>query len=66
MKEKLISKVKTSAAANVKAANRHLVKTFGPGVVLSVEGDVVSVRFSRTGSVKQLMRGFAPLVKIES
>ena len=39
-------------------------KTFGPGVVLAVEGDVIRVRFSRTGSVKQLMRGFAPLVKI--
>ena len=40
-------------------------KTFGPGKVLSVDGDVIKVRFSRTGSVKQLMRGFAPLVKIE-
>lgn len=39
-------------------------KTFGPGVVVAVEGDVIRVRFSRTGSVKQLMRGFAPLVKI--
>ncbi len=39
-------------------------KTFGPGLVLAVDGDVIKVQFSRTGKVKQLMRGFAPLVKI--
>ena len=48
------------------AAGDHVShKTFGPGTVVSVEGDIITVRFSRTGSVKQLMRGFAPLVKIE-
>ncbi|MBR3314591.1 MAG: UvrD-helicase domain-containing protein [Atopobiaceae bacterium] len=48
------------------AAGDHVShKTFGPGVVLAAEGDIIKVRFSRTGNVKQLMRGFAPLVKIE-
>ena len=40
-------------------------KTFGPGVVLSVSGDVIEVQFSRTGKRKKLMRGFAPIVKVE-
>ena len=48
------------------AGDRVSHKTFGPGVVLAVEGDIIRVRFTRTGNVKQLMRGFAPLVKIES
>ena len=40
-------------------------KTFGPGVVLSASGDVVEVKFTRTGKVKKLMKGFAPIVKVE-
>lgn len=40
-------------------------KTFGPGVVLSASGDTIEVRFSRTGKTKKLLKGFAPLVKIE-
>lgn len=40
-------------------------KTFGPGTVLSVSGDMIEVKFTRTGKIKKLMRGFAPIVKIE-
>ena len=40
-------------------------KTFGPGVVLSASGDVIEVQFTRTGKVKKLMKGFAPIVKVE-
>ena len=40
-------------------------KTFGPGVVLSAAGDMIEVRFTRTGKVKKLMKGFAPIVKVE-
>ena len=40
-------------------------KTFGPGKVLSVSGDTIEVRFTRTGKTKKLLKGFAPLVKIE-
>ncbi|MGI6754990.1 MAG: ATP-dependent helicase [Atopobiaceae bacterium] len=39
-------------------------KTFGPGVVLSVSGDVIEVQFTRTGKRKKLMAGFAPIVKV--
>lgn len=41
-------------------------KTFGPGQVLSVKGDVIEIKFTRTGKVKKLMRGFAPIVKMDS
>ena len=40
-------------------------KTFGPGVVLSVDGDKLEVAFTRTGKTKTLLAGFAPLVKVE-
>ena len=40
-------------------------KTFGPGKVLSVSGDTIEVKFTRTGKTKKLLKGFAPLVKIE-
>ena len=28
-------------------------------------GDVIEVKFTRTGKVKKLMKGFAPIVKVE-
>ncbi|MBQ9058602.1 MAG: UvrD-helicase domain-containing protein [Atopobiaceae bacterium] len=40
-------------------------KTFGPGVVKSVQGDAIEVHFSRTGKTKKLLKSLAPLVKIE-
>ncbi|MBQ6395585.1 MAG: DNA helicase UvrD, partial [Atopobiaceae bacterium] len=40
-------------------------KTFGPGVVTAAEGDTIEVLFSRTGKTKKLMKGFAPIVKVE-
>lgn len=40
-------------------------KTFGPGVVKSVSGDTLEVYFSRTGKTKKLLKGFAPIVRIE-
>ncbi|NLG11175.1 MAG: UvrD-helicase domain-containing protein [Coriobacteriaceae bacterium] len=39
-------------------------KTFGRGVMVTVSGDVLQVRFSRSGETKKLLKGFAPLVKI--
>ncbi|WP_273384504.1 ATP-dependent helicase [Enorma phocaeensis] len=41
---------------------RH--KTFGTGTVISVAGDMIEVRFEKTGQVKKLMKGFAPIVKM--
>ena len=40
-------------------------KTFGPGVVIGVSGDTIEVRFTRTGKTKKLLKGFAPIVKID-
>ncbi|MDO5708968.1 MAG: UvrD-helicase domain-containing protein [Coriobacteriales bacterium] len=61
----------TTAAAAPKTADTFAPgdqishKTFGPGKVLSVQGDTLEVRFTRTGKTKKLMKGFAPIVKIE-
>lgn len=40
-------------------------KTFGPGVVKAVAGDTIEVYFTRTGKTKKLLKGFAPIVRIE-
>lgn len=40
-------------------------KTFGPGIVIGASGDMIEVKFTRTGKIKKLMKGFAPIVKIE-
>ena len=54
-------------AAETFAAGDHVAhKTFGPGVVKSVAGDTIEVFFSRTGKTKKLLKGFAPIVKIEA
>ena len=53
------------ASASFSPGDHVSHKTFGPGVVLSASGDTIEVRFSRTGKTKKLLKGFAPLVKIE-
>ena len=53
------------AAASFAAGDHVSHKTFGPGVVLSASGDTIEVRFTRTGKTKKLLKGFAPIVKIE-
>jgi len=40
-------------------------KTFGRGVVVAVEGDALKIRFKKTGDVKKLLIGYAPIVKID-
>ncbi len=54
------------AAEGFQAGDHISHKTFGPGVVLSTSGDMIEVRFTRTGKVKKLMKGFAPIVKVEA
>ena len=39
-------------------------KVFGRGVVTSVKGDELQVRFEKSGEVKKLLLGYAPIVKI--
>ena len=53
------------AAASFAPGDHVSHKTFGPGVVLAASGDTIEVRFTRTGKTKKLLKGFAPLVKIE-
>ena len=53
------------AAETYEVGDRVSHKTFGPGVVTSVERDAIEVRFTRTGKVKKLLKGFAPIVKIK-
>ena len=53
-------------AAETFSAGDHVAhKTFGPGVVKAVSGDTIEVYFTRTGKTKKLLKGFAPIVRIE-
>ena len=56
------------AAANITFAVGDTVdhKVFGRGVVKKVDGDMLTVYFSKAGSTKKLMKDFAPIVKINS
>ena len=54
-----------AASASFSPGDSVSHKTFGPGKVLSVSGDTIEVKFTRTGKTKKLLKGFAPLVKIE-
>jgi DNA helicase-2/ATP-dependent DNA helicase PcrA len=56
---------KPKVADSFAKGDRVSHKTFGPGQVIGVDGDMITVQFSRTGKTKKLMRGFAPLVKVE-
>lgn len=52
------------AAEQFAAGDKVSHKTFGIGSVLSAEGDMIEVKFEKTGQVKKLLKGFAPIVKI--
>ena len=39
-------------------------KTFGPGVVVGMDGDKISVYFKKSGKTKTLLKGYAPIVKL--
>ncbi len=39
-------------------------KVFGRGKVVSVDGETLSIRFEKTGSVKKLLKDYAPIVKV--
>ncbi len=55
----------SSGADTFAKGDRVSHKTFGPGIVVGVSGDTLEVSFSRTGKTKKLLKGFAPIVKIE-
>ncbi|MBE6465805.1 ATP-dependent helicase [Denitrobacterium detoxificans] len=54
------------AAAGVTFAIGDIVdhKVFGRGRVVKVDGDTLSIRFSKSGSTKKLLKDYAPIVKI--
>ena len=54
-----------AAATAFAAGDRVTHKTFGPGTVISAAGDMIEVQFERSGQTKKLMKGFAPIVKID-
>lgn len=39
-------------------------KTFGRGKVIKIDGDMLHVRFAKTGTTKKLLKDYAPIVKI--
>ena len=60
-----IQKDPARASASFAVGDQVSHKTFGPGVVLAVQGDTIEVKFTRTNKTKKLMKGFAPIIKIE-
>ena len=52
------------SAGELKAGDKVEHKIFGPGTVLAVDGDRLTVRFAKSGQTKKLLAGYAPLVKI--
>lgn len=60
-----IQKDPARASASFAVGDQVSHKTFGPGVVLAVQGDTIEVKFTRTNKTKKLMKDFAPIVKIE-
>ncbi len=56
---------RASASQDFAAGDTVSHKTFGTGTVLSVVGDMIEVQFEKTGQTKKLMKGFAPIVKLQ-
>ena len=52
------------AAEAFAAGDKVRHKTFGDGTVISAAGDMIEVRFEKSGQTKKLMKGFAPIVKL--
>ncbi len=57
---------RASASQDFAAGDTVSHKTFGTGTVLSVVGDMIEVQFEKTGQTKKLMKGFAPIVKLNA
>ena len=57
---------RASASQDFAAGDTVSHKTFGTGTVISVVGDMIEVQFEKTGQTKKLMKGFAPIVKLNA
>ncbi len=55
-----------AAKPSFKAGDMVAHKTFGQGMVVSAEGDIVEVQFKDMDKPKRLMLGFAPLVRLDA
>ncbi len=56
---------KKSGASTTFAKGDHVDhKTFGRGVVMEVDGDMLRVHFQKLGQTKKLLKDYAPIVKI--
>ena len=53
-----------AAASDFAEGDRVEHKTFGPGVVVGIEGDKIAVYFKKSGKTKTLLKGYAPIVKL--
>lgn len=40
-------------------------KVFGRGRVTKVQGDAITIKFVKSGQEKKLLKGYAPIVRIE-
>ena len=54
----------TSADTNFVPGDRVMHKIFGKGIVKHATTDTVEVYFEKSGKVKKLLKGFAPLTRI--
>ena len=52
------------AAESFAAGDKVSHKTFGTGTVISASGDMIEVKFDKSGQTKKLMKGFAPIVRV--
>ena len=57
---------RASASQDFAAGDTVSHKTFGTGTVISAAGDMIEVQFEKTGQTKKLMKGFAPIVKLNA
>ena len=57
---------RASASQDFAAGDTVNHKTFGMGTVISAAGDMIEVQFEKTGQTKKLMKGFAPIVKLNA
>jgi DNA helicase-2/ATP-dependent DNA helicase PcrA len=63
-KERAAANAKKQPALKLEEGDSIDHKIFGRGVVLSVKGDQLAIRFERSGQTKKLLASLAPIVKL--
>lgn len=54
-----------SSSQTIEVGDKVSHKTFGMGIVIAASTDTLEISFEKTGQVKKLLKGFAPIVKID-